>query len=144
MCLIVDSNKVCEVFVRPTREFERLNRAVITGKAKIAYGGELTREYRRVFGFWRLLIAFDRQGAAMHVNDARIDQETERVRRMNICRSDDPHIIALARVGRVRLICSDDARLRIDFRNPRLLSNPRGSIYTSSNHHNLLRRHCPT
>jgi hypothetical protein len=144
MCLIVDSNEVSRVFLNASKEFEKLNQAVSVGKTRIVYGGELTREYRRVNRFWRLLLILDRQGRARQVGDVIVDQETERVREMGICRSDDHHIIALARVGRVRLVCSNDQRLRRDVRNPRLLANPRGNIYNNSDHSRLLRKHCPS
>ena len=142
MCVIVDSNIVQRVFLDTTREFERLNEAVMSGRARVVCGGELTREYQRVTRFWRLLLKLDRGGAARQVHSRDVDRETERVRRLNICRSDDEHIIALARVGRVRLVCSNDQRLREDVRDPRLLSRPRGNIYTSASHDHLLRAHC--
>lgn len=142
MCLIVDSNVACAVFIKPAAEYQKLCQAVEAGKAKIIYGGELTREYRKVNSFWRRLILFDRQGIAKQVDNATVDLETQRVANLGICCSDDQHIIALARVGRVRLICSKDGNLRIDVRNPLLLNKPRANIYTELNHDGLLNKHC--
>jgi hypothetical protein len=142
MCVIVDSNKVCDVFIARNKEFEKLNQAIVTGKISFVYGGELTREYKQIGSFWRLLLAFDRQGRAKHIDDGQVERETERVRKMRICLSDDQHIVALARVGRVRLVCSSDKKLRSDVRNAKLLSGPRGNVYTKSSHYALVKKHC--
>jgi len=142
MCLIVDANSVSQVFLKRKAKFERLHRAIVVGKARLVYGGELTREYRKICAFWRLLVTLDRQGVARQVDGGRVDRETDRLRATNACRSDDPHIIALARVAQARLICSDDQKLREDVRDPELLANPRGNIYNESDHQRLLRKHC--
>ena len=53
--------------------------------------------------------------------------------------SDDPHIIALAKVANVRLLVSDDKNLHKDFK-----AIIRGSIYQNSSHAGLLTKHlCP-
>lgn len=142
MCLIVDSNSVCAVFLKTKPKFEELRRAVEAKRAKIIYGGKLTHEYRQVYSFWRLLIALDRQGSARQVDNDQVDRETARLMATGGCKSNDPHVIALARVGGARLICSEDRKLQKDVRNPNLLSKPRGNIYTKSGHRALIRRHC--
>jgi predicted nucleic acid-binding protein len=144
MCLIVDTNIASLVFIKTKKEFEKLRKSVISGQVKIVYGGELSREFQKMTDFRRLLVALDRQGAARQVDDRLVDQETEKVLAMNICRSDDPHVLALARVGRVRLICTKDQALREDVKDKRLLDKPRGNVYSSSSHSHLLRKHCPT
>ena len=46
-------------------------------------------------------------------------------------KSDDPHIIALALVNGARLLYSNDLALQKDFRNAKLVSKPKGKIYTT-------------
>lgn len=55
-------------------------------------------------------------------------------------KSDDPHILALALVSGVRLLCSRDTALHADFKNPRIL-RPAGSVYQNRRHRHLLRAH---
>ncbi|MFZ3213208.1 MAG: right-handed parallel beta-helix repeat-containing protein [Terriglobales bacterium] len=97
-----------------------MHRALMDGRARMAYGGELTREYRKIEWFRRLLLRLDQQGSARQVADSDVDAETDRLRRGGACRSDDPHIIALARVGGIRLLCSEDHALGTDFVDPNL------------------------
>lgn len=142
MCLIVDSNSVCDVFLSPKPRFKELNAAIFAGKAKLVYGGELAREYQRIHAFWRLLYRLEEKGSARPVADTRVDTETRRIRQSGLCVSDDPHIVALARVAQVRLLCSTDNRLCTDFKNRCLLSRPRGRVYRNSSHRALLATHC--
>jgi hypothetical protein len=106
------------------------------------YGGELTREYRKMAAFGRFLLRLDQQGSARQVADSKVDAETKRLTEGSFCVSDDPHIIALARVGTVRLLCSEDDALATDFTNPTLLSDPRGNVYKRAEHAHLIPKHC--
>jgi len=142
MCLIIDANVVHKIFPEPTADFAPVHKAVVGGRARIVYGGELTREYQQMRHFHRLLLRLDQQGGARQVADSEVDAETARLHDAGLCASDDQHIVALARVSRVRLLCSEDDALTTDFRNPALLSHPRGSVYRRASHAHLIRRHC--
>ena len=74
-----------------------------------------------------------------------VNAEESLVVSTGLCVSDDPHIIALARVSGARTLCSNDNNLHTDFKNQRLLSHPRGGVYQNANHGHLLRhtRSCP-
>ena len=92
--------------------------------------------------FHRFLLRLDQAGKARQVANSEVDAETQRLAVGNFCVSDDPHIIALARVGTVRLLCSDDEDLATDFTNKDLIGNPRGSVYKRAEHAHLLDKHC--
>jgi hypothetical protein len=143
MCLIVDANVAPLVFAPPPRgEFLPAHRALMAGKAAAVRGGtRLNQEYNRLGRLRRVLIEFDRRGALRAVSDGEVDETEACLKRAGECRSDDQHIIALARVSGARLLCSHDADLHADFTNPALLS-PRGSVYQSRSHRPLLARVC--
>ena len=145
MCIIVDVNVAHKIFLTNNdADFSYLHSCIINGKpqfAKIVYGGYLTTEYLRQDELKRMLFRLDQAGRARNVNDEQVNRETENLKNRRICRSDDEHIIALARVGGVRLLCTDDQRLCVDFRNYKLLNSPRGSIYRNSSHKHLLGKH---
>jgi len=142
MCLIIDVNVVHKFFPAPSEDFKPIHEAIDEGRAKLVYGGELTREYRKTTAFRRFLFRLDQQGRARQVADSKVDAETKRLVEGGFCVSDDPHIIALALVGRVRLLCSEDEKLATDFTNPALLQNPRGNVYKRAEHAHLLQKHC--
>ena len=53
-------------------------------------------------------------------------------------RSDDPHVLALARATGVRLLYTGDADLIADFKDKAFLDRPRGKIYSGAANANLL------
>jgi hypothetical protein len=146
MCIIIDNNVVHRVFFGiDDPDFSDL-KACLFGNGscdvKLVYGGGLKREYvvsARVASTLRVL---DQAGRAIQVADATVDRETQMVENMDRCTSDDPHVVALARVSNVRLLCSHDTSLHADFKNPQLVNRPRGSVYQNPDHNHLLQRHC--
>ena len=54
-----------------------------------------------------------------------------------ICRSDDPYIIALARISHTRLLFTNDAALQRDFK--KIVGE--GIIYTTKSQSNVTRTH---
>lgn len=53
-------------------------------------------------------------------------------------RSNDPHILALARASGARLLYTADKDLIADFKNPRIVSRPRGKVYSGAANARLL------
>jgi hypothetical protein len=142
MCLIVDANVASLVFVPdPADDFQPVQAALFQKKATAVYGGQLAREYARLKKLSRLLVELDRQGILRKMDDRAVDQMMDAVVAEALCISDDPHIVALARVSKVRLLCSHDQDLHADFTNPKILK-PRGSVYQRRSHRHLIRKHC--
>jgi len=56
-----------------------------------------------------------------------------------LCESNDCHVIGLALASGARTLCTHDKALQRDFRNPTIVSKPRGSIYLRPAHAELLR-----
>jgi predicted nucleic acid-binding protein len=147
MCLIVDANVVNRVFlIADDPDFKDLYASLFATRkpvAKIIYGGKLIEEYSRSHHeVIRILLQLDQAGRATKVDDSLIDGEHEIIIKMKVCKSNDTHIIALARAGKVRLLCSHDKPLATDFKNKALLNKPRGKVYKSSKHNNLLDKFC--
>lgn len=138
MCIIIDAN-VFGTFLRepPAEEtvpihnwLNRKGRIVYSTGGKFA--GEIGRKARE-----RLLI-YVRAGRAVEVKAERLhDEETVLAGRIV---SDDPHVLALARVSGARLLYTNDTDLMTDFKNKRLIDDPRGSVYTRAANAHLLRR----
>lgn len=142
MCLIVDANVVHQLFPAASRDFEPIREALVSGRAKLVYGGELTREYAKTPLCRSFLRRLDQQGAARQFPDSLVDSETQKLRKRAEHRSDDPHVLALAIVSKARLLCSEDEDLGCDFTSPSILPLPRGSVYKRAAHRHLIRIHC--
>ena len=141
MSLIVDANVAPLVFSpKPDDDFQPVRAALIKKRIVAVRGGKLSREYLRLARFQGIFNELDRQGTLRAVSDSAVDDMTRTVEREGRCVSDDPHIIALARVSGARLLCSGDVRLHADFKNRDVLE-PAGSVYQNSSHRRLLEKH---
>lgn len=142
MCLIVDANVAVQVFasILPT-DFTPIQKALSNGTAVGVYGGKLKDEYSALKRLRGIILALDRRGSLRKVPDAAVLAETKKVGNEGQRRSDDPHVIALARVSGVRLLCSHDHNLHADFTNPKILRPP-GNVYQKPSHRHLIRKHC--
>lgn len=138
--IIIDNNKVgCCTSGAP--DVLPILHALKSKKATMVYGGsKLLSEYSGNQKFMTLLAEFKRLGTAkLHSSEA-VDAEQLIVERLPLT-SDDPHIIALARVSGARLLISEDSALRNDFKNRTLIASPRGKVYNSRSANRLISLH---
>ena len=97
-------------------------------------GGKLRAELSdngRNGNFMRVYRQLRLDGRVKDVPDSVVDTETANLQARRISRSNDTHILALARVSGARLLYTNDQALQEDFNNPRLVSEPRGLVYTT-------------
>ncbi len=142
MCIIVDANMASIVFASPTPDdfvplIDWLTSKKIDGRLVI--GGKLSQELDKVTNVGHLIQTLSRAGRARQISHKEVEEETKIVESTNLCRSDDPHVIALARLSGARTLCTAEIKLHADFKNQKLISKPKGRIYQTSDHKNLLR-----
>lgn len=141
MFLIVDANCASQALcANPTHDFQPIISAISDGRRKVVVGGSKQKEeYKRLVNVWRFLRVLDQSGRAHLIEDSRVDIEQEFLEANVPMKSDDPHVLALARVSGARLLCSKDKELHADFRNKAIIDQPRGKIYQNASHASLLR-----
>ncbi len=134
MCVIVDANVAHETFggshqrnEAERRFFDWLN----TGKGKLVIGGKLRGELMKLRSFSEWAAQAVQAGILQSVDDAAVSEKTRELKSGNALRSNDAHIIALAHVSGARLLYSNDQRLQQDFTNHRLVSRPRGKVFST-------------
>lgn len=143
MSLIIDANCASVALSDPTSpDFAPLMRALTDGRAKLVVGGRLRIEYSKLASVLRVLRALNQAGRALSVSDDEVDSEESVIAARFKLKSDDPHILALARVSGSRLLCSRDRALHADFTNPTIINRPRGYVYQDSTHERLIRKCC--
>lgn len=132
MCVVLDADVLFEVFGddRPPAGkafFDWIDQ----GRVRLICGGKLLEELAKRENFkvwWReALLA----GRATSVDNKAVERETNRLIEENSGQSNDKHVLALALVGGARLLYTNDTNLRDDFKNPSLINNPRGKIYST-------------
>jgi hypothetical protein len=141
MCLIVDANRAAAVFGQRTHPDSVPIRNWLARDGCIVYGGRLLRELGCVRRAIDQLAELKRPGKASLVAAEDVDREERDVRPR--CRSNDPHVIALARVSGARVLCAGDSNAMTDFCDPALVSKPK--VYQRAEHARLLRHSsgCP-
>ncbi len=146
MCLIVDINvSHCVFLIEHDPDLCDVHAALFgprKSNVRISYGGKLLEEYAESGELIRAVAALDRAGRAQKVDDSAVNQEEVAVSAAGLCRSNDAHITALARLGGARLLCSEDNELHADFTNRKLLHTPRGKVYQNRTHRPLFTRCC--
>ena len=132
MCAILDANVVHKVFGRnPSEAGKAFFDWLDAKKGHLVVGGKLRRELYGPAGSMELWRQVGLAGWVRHCKDQEqeIDNRTEELAPR--CQSNDPHIIALAQISGARLLYSDDGKLHGDFKNPDLINNPRGAVYST-------------
>lgn len=131
MCLIIDANCLSAVFASPTPpDFQPLHKWIKKGKGSLVTGGKNKIELFRCEKARLAISEWNRSGKAFYLDDRDIAIKEIELRKANIMRSDDSHVLALAIISGARWLCStgDDA-LCDDFKDRRLVPRPRGRIY---------------
>lgn len=142
MCVIVDANVAALVFSpEPTEDYAPLRRWLDEPRkdGRLVFGGKLSREFEKLGGARRYLRSLTQAGRALFFPDDRLDREQEQLARSGLLRSDDPHVLALARISGARTLCTNDEQLSEDFRDADLIAKPRGKVYKRAEHAHLLR-----
>ena len=139
MCIIVDANRLGTFLGDPPDEGSApIHRWLNLGAGTLIYstGGqfdcELGNKHRKK------LEAYFRAGRARHVPAGRFAADEAALRASEDVQSDDPHVLALARESGARLLFTGDGDLMQDFKNPKLVNQPRGKIYSGAANANLL------
>ena len=143
MCIIIDANVASEIS-RGTDAAQPVVDWLTSGPGSVVAGGRLTNELSKVRGITRFLATLKRAGRFRELDLPSVDKEEKHLEALGTLRSDDPHIVALARLSGARLLFSQDKNLHADFRDRNLIANPRGKIYQNAAHSHLLGRNvCP-
>ncbi len=144
MCAIVDANVVGEMFGHDKSEagrkfFEWLD----SGKGILVAGGKVSEELGQSEQFreWARSALLAGQGQLRIMDKEAVVRRTEEIKKEGTCRSDGPHVLALAQISGARLLYSNDRDLHQDFRDKALVDNPRGKIYSTLNSGALTKSH---
>lgn len=140
MCIIVDANTASSIFTNtPRRDFMPIRNWLFNSNkdGKIVSGGKLSEELNNKAK--ASIRTLNQAGRARIIPSSEIERETNNILRNYTLKSDDPHILALARVSGARTLCTLDRDLEKDFTNRDIINNQRGKIYKYSSHLPLLK-----
>ena len=133
MCAIIDNDVSHQVFgTNPTGPglffrnwLGRSNGGIIVA------GGRLFRELIQNPNFRSFFEARQQAGRAIRIPDSVVDAAEAELQSLET-RSNDKHVLALARVSGARLLFTNDNRLKMDFADPDIMQGMPGHIYTTN------------
>ena len=132
MCAIVDNNVANEVFSGdPPEAGKRFRRWLGERNGRLAVGGRLLAELKENSGFREWFQQNELSGRLLQVRDEEVARQERRIKRTNLCTSNDEHVLALAIASGARLLYTNDNLLMDDFRNRDIVPGPPGKIYTT-------------
>ena len=136
MCAIVDANVVGELWDSSSSAVGQGFRRWIEGpNGQLVVGGQLTQELGSTKAA-KWLRELDRKGKLKRVDDEEVSRLAASLKRLPMsrpgsCRSNDHHVIALARISGARTLFSNDGALQQDFKNIKLIDQPPGTVYST-------------
>ncbi len=140
MCAICDANVAHEVFnLKKQPPSGKIFFDWITPKRPLIIGGKLTKELFNKDDLKRWASVAINDGSLLKKENENINKAINNLKKEKL-KSNDPHIIALAKVSGARLLYSEDGPLIEDFTNKELINNPRGKIYPKGKTENALKR----
>lgn len=144
MCLIIDACVAHKVFGEPCAEEARPIWGWLLRDGSIVYGGLLAEELKHSTGGRRRLAELLRSGKARLIGGEELLAMGRQISDEGNCKSNDLHVVALARTSGARVLFTVDGSLIEDFVNPKVL-RPRGRVYQRSSHAHLLghQQGCP-
>ena len=139
MCIIVDTNKLGTFLADPPDDDSRpIHKWLDRDAGSIVYstGGRFAQEIQ---GRAKTRLAdYVQAGRAKLIPESLFAADECNLEARPDLRSDDPHVLALARAAGVRLLYTADRNLISDFKNRSFIDRPRGKVYSSARNANLL------
>jgi len=145
MCAILDANVAGLVFASRTTEAENESASkrffdwIDSGAGSLIAGGKLLSELDKVSNFQKWRKRAVSTGRITILDGNSVNQKASQVAPR--CKSNDPHVIAVALISNARFLYSNDEKLQKDFRNSNLVNNPRGSVYSTRYNKNFTQKH---
>ncbi len=139
MCMIIDANRL-GVFLsdQMAEDAKPIHGWLNKGWGNLVYstGGAFADE---ICGRSRKKLAgYAQAGRATVIPAGEFEEDEQQLRDNEAVRSDDPHVLALARLSGARVLYTGDHALTQDFKDKQLIDKPRGKVYSSAKNANLL------
>jgi hypothetical protein len=124
MCILIDANQA-HAFTKPSPAMSAIVNWMASG-GRVVTGGKLSDE---LFGtrFGLLMVELSRRGNLVVYPRSLVDQEIKAVKKLPI-RSDDPHVLAIARISGSRVVVTNDNKLIADLKDKAICSGKRRAI----------------
>lgn len=131
MCIIIDANEVKKLLDVNNDDMEQV-RIWLSKSGKIVYSiSGNSRQERELYRYFpHRFLEYSRANKLIRVNHSDVEEEIKNLPKL---KSNDPHIVALARLKNVKVLVSGDKKLHNDFK-----KIAGGGVYQRKKHKHLL------
>ncbi|WP_147277245.1 hypothetical protein [Rhodovulum sp. 12E13] len=136
MPIIIDNNRRSDFTDTPCNAAVTVLRRIAQKRVRISVCRALLQEFSCDQKFVALLAEWARQGLLDRVDERLYEVEYDKVVKLGH-RSDDEHILALARACGTRLLYTEDGDLIADFKDRSIIC-PRGKVFQSSTRRDIV------
>ena len=138
MCIIVDASRMGDFLNPEHQDSEPIRKWLKTG-GRLVYsiGGGFSKEIGNSSSYKDRLAVYWSSGRAHLIPSELFANDEKKFKNIGI-RSNDPHVLALAKFTRARLLYTNDPELIEDFKDHNFLKNPRGKVYSTAKNSDLL------
>ncbi len=142
MCLIADASTFGDLLAVPATADAAPIHAWLQRGGTLVYstGGRLGAEVERSPHLKRKLLDYVRAGRARLIPHEGFAEDEQALSGRSDLRSNDSHVLALARASGTRLLYTRDEALKSDFKNKEIIDRPRGRIYSRASNRRLVTR----
>jgi rRNA-processing protein FCF1 len=123
MCIIVDAN-CCHFLKQQNGGGKEIHEWIIKKRGKLATGGKNLAELLKA-GLGSILTEYKRANCLSQYSDQIIDAQQQQIN-ITLCKSNDLHVLLLARVSGSRIVFTNDNLLKDDLRNLSLIPKRNG------------------
>ena len=133
MCMILDVNMWSD-FLNQKETLKPVHKWLENQNGKLTYSDhkklqkEMTKEYRLN------LETYHQAGRTRFVPKKEVSKEISKIKKAHTLKSNDIHILGLAKASKAKVLCTKDKKLEQDFKN----IIPKGKIYKNNTHGHLL------
>lgn len=129
MCIIIDANQAGDL-TRGERPYVKVVLEWIDSGGAIVTGGDLERELFKLGKMRGLLNELSRSGQLKQIRPERVLRRQQQI--VHQCKSNDPHVVALAIEANTRLIVTEDKNLIADLKNLSIVGTRRKIVKENS------------
>lgn len=115
MCIIIDTDSLANVFKTDSQmhpEFKPVLEWILKGKGKVVYGGsKYEKELAKAKNYLKIFAELTKFRKTAYFEKNVVDKEQNLVEKLKSHKDfDDPHLVAIVRASRCKLICTNERR----------------------------------
>ena len=127
MCMVLDASKLGD-FLNKKKDMKPIHKWLEQKSGKLVYSNQekVQKELRQLQEYYRA-------GKALFIPKEKVEKEIIEIKKKHVVKSNDSHMIGLAKASNAKVLCANDKKLCKDFKN--IIG---GDIYQAGNYKHVL------